>query len=343
MKWLNKPVKQSISPIYQQIKNGILNAIEERKLQIGDSIPSINKICNEFELAPGTVIRAYDELREMGIISSKQGKGYFVAGIYIEQKTKIFLLFDRINAFKEILYDSFRNEFDEETDIQVFFHHYDSKRFEKLVRENLGKFSHYILMPHLHENIQRVVQRIPEKRLIFIDNLPTNLHTNAHAVYQNFYNDIYNALEDRITEIAKYKSINLSLSKSDFQFVPQETQKGFVSFCETHQFQHKIIQNITESNISKNDLYIIFDDSELLNTLKIIQNKQGYFGVKHRFRTHGKNGCRFGKRKNERSDCKSVQADLQEFVLKAPSGSTAGGEKRRTERKNSMKLISFSI
>lgn len=273
MKWLNKPDKQSIKPVYQQIKEDILSAVGNQKLRIGESIPSINKICGEFGIAPGTVIRAYEELREMGIISSKQGKGYFVAGTQVEQKTKIFLLFDRMNAFKEILYDSFRNEFTEETEIQVFFHHYDSKRFEKLIRENLGKFSHYILMPHLNENIQRIVQRIPEKRLIFIDNLPANLRTNAHAVYQDFYNDISNALTERILEISKYKFINLSLSKSDFQFVPHETQKGFVNFCEIHQLQHKIMQNISETNISKNNLYIIFDDNELLNTLKIIQQK----------------------------------------------------------------------
>jgi DNA-binding transcriptional regulator YhcF (GntR family) len=273
MKWLNKPDKQSITPIYQQIKDSVLNAVEDKKLLIGESVPSINKICGEFELAPGTVIRAYNELREMGIISSKQGKGYFVAGTHIEKKTRIFLLFDRMNAFKEILYDSFRNEFNDDTEIQVFFHHYDSKRFEKLVRENLGKFSHYILMPHLNVRIQRIVQRFPEKRLIFIDNLPPDLHTNASAVFQDFYNDICNALKDRLNEIAKYKSVILSLSKNDFQFVPQEIQRGFVSFCKTHYLQHNIIQNITESNISRNDLYIIFDDSELLNTLKITQKK----------------------------------------------------------------------
>ncbi len=274
MKWLNKPDKKSIIPIYQQIKDGILNAVEDKKLLIGDSVPSINKICNEFELAPGTVIRAYDELRELGIISAKQGKGYFVSGTQIDKKTRIFLLFDRMNAFKEILYDSFRNEFSEETEIQVFFHHYDSKRFEKLVRENLGKFSHYILMPHFNESIQRIVQRIPEKRLIFIDNLPPNLHTNAQAVYQDFYNDIYNALQEKVTELRKYKSINLSLSKSDFQFVPVAIQKGFLRFCETNFLQHSIIQNITESNLDKNHLYIIFDDSELLNTLKTLQKRE---------------------------------------------------------------------
>lgn len=275
MKWLNKPDKKSITPIYQQIKHGILIAVEDKKLQIGDGIPSINKICSEFELAPGTVIRAYDELREMGIISSKQGKGYFISGTQIDRKTRIFLLFDRMNAFKEILYDSFRNEFSEETEIQVFFHHYDSKRFEKLVRENLGKFSHYILMPHLNESIHRIVQRIPEKRLIFIDSLPPDLHTNAQAVYQDFYNDIYYALQYKVEELRKYQSINLSLSKSDFQFVPVAIQNGFAKFCTDCKLQHNVIQDITESNLKRNHLYIIFDDSELLNTLKIIQ-KMGW-------------------------------------------------------------------
>jgi DNA-binding transcriptional regulator YhcF (GntR family) len=274
MKWFSKPDKQSIKPVYQQIRDNIIAAVSEGKLQVGDSIPSINKICKEFKIAPGTVIRAYGELLEMRIISSKQGKGYFVTGTQTEQKTKIFLLFDRMNAFKEILYDSFRNEFSDDAEIQVFFHHYDVKRFEKLVRENLGKFSHYILMPHLTESILKVMKKIPEKQLILIDNLPDGINQGILAVYQDFYHDIRKALNEKVGECSKYKTINLSLSKSEFQFVPGELQKGFLSFCRENQFQHKIIQSITESNISKNNLYIIFDDNELLSTLKIIQKKK---------------------------------------------------------------------
>ena len=273
MKWVEKPNKQAILPIYQQIKENILYAINDGKLKIGESIPSINKTCKEFDLAPGTIIRAYEELREMGIISSKQGKGYFVSGSHTDQKTKIFLLFDRMNAFKEILYDSFRNEFGDDTDIQVFFHHYDSKRFEKIVKENIGKFSHYVLMPHLHENVQKIIKRIPEKKLVFIDNLPDKLDTGASAVYQNFYGDIYGALAEKKEEICKYDCLNLSLSKSNFQFVPIGIRNGFIDFCKENGIQQKIIQNISEENLKKNQLYIIFDDIELILTLKNIQQK----------------------------------------------------------------------
>jgi len=274
MHWLKTLDKQSIHPVYQQIKDKVLLAIQANKIQLGDSIPSINKICKEFGLSPGTVIRAYDELREMGIVSSKQGKGYFIAGTNVEQKTKVFLLFDRMTAFKEILYDAFRNEFDDETDIQVFFHHYNTKRFEKLIRENLGKFSHYVLMPHLQENIQKITQRIPEKKLVFIDNLPEDIHTQAKAVYQDFKRDIYTALEGKIEAIQNYKFIVLSLSQSDFQFVPVATQKGFLEFCKQHKLEHKIVQGLKEEDLKKDTLFIIFDDRELINTLKSIQKKQ---------------------------------------------------------------------
>lgn len=277
MNWLQQTDKKSIKPVYQQIKESILSAVLNNKLKTGDSLPSVNKICSEFSLAPGTVIRAYNELKEMGIISSKQGKGYFISGTYIEQKIRIFLLFDRMNAFKEILYDSFRNEFNDETDIQVFFHHYNLKRFEKLIRENLGKFSHYVLMPHLHENVHKIIQRIPVKKLIFIDNLPDNIKTTASAVYQNFYSDILNALETKLDLIKKYKAIHLSLSQSEFQFVPKGTLDGFESFCRTNNVEHKILGSITADNLKKNQLYIIFDDGELVNTLKMIQKKNWKF------------------------------------------------------------------
>ena len=61
-------------PVYAQIKKNIEQGIREGQLQAGCKLPSINKMVSGFKLAPGTVIRAYNELRELGIISSKQGK-----------------------------------------------------------------------------------------------------------------------------------------------------------------------------------------------------------------------------------------------------------------------------
>src|SRR3989339_1429676 len=107
MKWLETPDYRAITPIYQQIKDAVVRAIENGTLTEGDQMPSIHKIRQEFNLAPGTVIRAYEELKELGVLSSKQGKGFFIASSGIQNKLKVFLLFDRMNAYKEIIYESF--------------------------------------------------------------------------------------------------------------------------------------------------------------------------------------------------------------------------------------------
>jgi DNA-binding transcriptional regulator YhcF (GntR family) len=257
-------------PVYKQIRHSIEQNIELEVLLPGDQLPSIHKLALEFHLSTGTITRAYEELRELGIISSMRGKGYFISSVDVALRYRIFLLMDRISAFKEILYDSFRNEFDDSTDIQVFFHHYNIKRFEKLIRENQGKFSHYILMPHLDQDIAKIIKKLPEKKLIFIDNFPTNLSTAANAVYQDFVNDIYQALNQKIDKIMKYKAIHLSLSQSHFQYVPEGIKTGFISFCTEHGLNHSIIRNINELNLKQDELFIIFDDRELLYALKLI-------------------------------------------------------------------------
>jgi DNA-binding transcriptional regulator YhcF (GntR family) len=266
--------RRSEVPIYKQIRTSVENSISDARLKMGDQIPSIHNIATTLGISPGTVSRAYDELRELGIISSKQGKGYYISSLDMDKHMRIFLLFDRINAYKEILYDSFRNEFDIRTDIKVFFHHCNIQNFEKLIRENLGRYSHYVLMPHLNESIKKIVTSIPENRTVFLDNLPGDLKTCAGAVYQDFHNDIYNLLELEIDRIRSYNSVNLSLSKSEFQFVPKDSQSGFIDVCKTYDLNFSIINSITASNLEKNNLYIIFDDTELIETLKIINKRK---------------------------------------------------------------------
>ena len=278
-KWGLTLNRRSEVPVFKQIQESIGQGIGSGKLVPGDQLPSIHKLAGEFGLSAGTIVRAFEELRELGIITSRQGKGYFIASVDIALRYRVFLLFDRITAFKEILYDSFRSEFDDQTDIHVFFHHYNAKRFEKLIRENQGKYSHYVLMPHLSEDIRRFLNQMPEKKTVFIDNFPEHLNSNAGAVYQDFHRDIYQALLSKIGKVREYRAVRLSLSQSDFQFVPAGTQAGFRAFCEDHQLTHSIIRNITPENLQKHELFIVFDDLELVQTLKLM-NERGWKPVR---------------------------------------------------------------
>ena len=75
---------QSETPIYQQLKNQIKDAILSGELADGDMLPSIRNMANETRASVLTVRRAYDELEEEGLIHSVHGKGSFIASKNIE-------------------------------------------------------------------------------------------------------------------------------------------------------------------------------------------------------------------------------------------------------------------
>ena len=93
---------------YKQIVASIITAIGEGELQLGDKIPSLNTLTSQYNLSQDTVLTAYNELKHRGIISSSVGKGYFIAKTDITERHNIFLLLDKMTAYKEVLYDSIK-------------------------------------------------------------------------------------------------------------------------------------------------------------------------------------------------------------------------------------------
>ena len=66
-------------PIYEQIKNAVINQIMSGELNEGDFIPSIRNLAQDIKISVMTIKKAYDELESEGYINSVQGKGTFVA------------------------------------------------------------------------------------------------------------------------------------------------------------------------------------------------------------------------------------------------------------------------
>ncbi|WP_232697504.1 GntR family transcriptional regulator [Brevibacillus daliensis] len=66
-------------PIYQQIKNQIKDGILRGELEEGEILPSIRVLANDLRVSVLTTRRVYDELESEGFITTKAGKGSFVA------------------------------------------------------------------------------------------------------------------------------------------------------------------------------------------------------------------------------------------------------------------------
>jgi GntR family transcriptional regulator len=69
----------AFSPLYQQIKQLILQRLEAGDWKPGEAIPSEMDLAARFRVSQGTVRKAIDELAADNLVVRRQGKGTFVA------------------------------------------------------------------------------------------------------------------------------------------------------------------------------------------------------------------------------------------------------------------------
>lgn len=74
-----RPESPTFSPLYRQIKNLMLNALESAEWRPGQAIPSEQELALRFNVSQGTVRKAIDEMAAENLLVRKQGKGTYVA------------------------------------------------------------------------------------------------------------------------------------------------------------------------------------------------------------------------------------------------------------------------
>lgn len=74
----------SDSPLYQQIKDQIKDAILMEELADGEALPSIRSFSNDLKVSVLTIRRVYEELEQEGFVTSQVGKGTFVSSGNLE-------------------------------------------------------------------------------------------------------------------------------------------------------------------------------------------------------------------------------------------------------------------
>jgi DNA-binding transcriptional regulator YhcF (GntR family) len=91
----------STIPKYLQLVNSIVKVVESGNIVEHFPLPSINELSFRLEISRDTIEKRYRHLKKIGVINSVHGKGYYVSNINFKQKLKIFLLFNKISAFKK--------------------------------------------------------------------------------------------------------------------------------------------------------------------------------------------------------------------------------------------------
>ncbi|MBO9586643.1 MAG: GntR family transcriptional regulator [Flavobacterium sp.] len=244
---------ESDIPKYQQLVDGITNAIAENILQKGDLLPSVNVICKTYQLSRDTVFKAYSILKDQKVIDSVPNKGYYVAG----ETRKVLLVLDTFKAYKEVLYHSVVNNLPDNVIVDVQFHHYNIDVFKTIINNGIGKYYKYVVMNFDHADIPPALSAISKDKLLLIDwNIRADKANNY--VFQDFGKAFYDALKVAVDLFKKYKKIDFVYP--DFTNHPLETVEFFKKFCADFGFEYDIVTDPKKFNIEKGIAYISVSD-----------------------------------------------------------------------------------
>ena len=264
------------TPKYIQIVEAVTNAIKQGKFKKGDPVFSINELSDEFLLSRDTVQKAYNMLRQKGIITAVKGKGFYINRTDITTPFRILLLFNKISNYKKQIYNAFVHTMGDKAVVDLKIHHFSTQLLESLITENLNEYDYYVLMPHFYDDadeIYTIIKKIPAEQLIILDRDLPHTYSKYAGVYQDFKNDIYNALESGLDLITKYKKLILVFPK--IIPYPKEIITGFRSFCNSHNLAYSIIDEIEEKTILvKKEAYVVIEETDLVTLIKSCQTKK---------------------------------------------------------------------
>ena len=262
--------EESKIPKYQQLINNVISDIQEGVLKNGDRLPSINETSEDMYLSRDTVERAYKKLREMGVITSVRGKGYYITSVESLEKIKVLLIFNKMSNYKKIIYQAIVDSLENKAIVHLQIHHADVQLFENILAENLGNYHYYVIIPHFTEITDQVlglIKKIPIDRLVLLDKNLEEIQGNFISVYQDFQNDIYEALNQGIDILRKYDKLVFILPE-ELEKKKLNIQAGFKKFCGISKFDHEIIENQDFTDVLRGEVYISMEESDLVNIVK---------------------------------------------------------------------------
>ena len=251
----------------QQLVDALIRSINLKMLSEGDPLPSVNDVMKESGLSRDTVFKSYSELKRRGIVEAIPNKGYFVT----RSQKKVFLFLDTFKAYKEVLYNSFKQSLPKDTMVDINFHHYNFELFKSIVHSSNGKFNSYVIMNFNHPEIPGIIEEIDPDKLLLID-WAIHSKPGLARVYQDFGQSVYNCLTLGWHLLRKYNEIVCVYPQ--YTFHPLESVDNVSRFCSDNNLNFSILYSTEELDIKIGKVYFVFEDIDLATILEQANRKK---------------------------------------------------------------------
>lgn len=276
--------KSSKMPRYRQVIRSVINGIKAGKLQLGDKIPSINALSEEYDLSRDTVEKAYSQLKEQNIIVSVRGKGYYIAKTDLSIQISVLFLINKLSSYKMRIFNAFVKELGKNAKVDLDIYHCEPSVFKNTLNKKKDQYDFFVVMPHFRNekfkhmgcppNILKMLQQFPEDKLIIMDRNIDRLPSRVSRIYQDFKLDIFNALSDCLEQIKQYQKIILVFPSKSFYPYPEAIIIGFKYFCSTYDLSYEVLEEFKEDMTPQlHALYIVIAEADLVNLVKQIRDR----------------------------------------------------------------------
>lgn len=246
-------VKQLADLISQDISMG--------RYKTDTSLPSINQLSHDYKVSRDTVFKAFIDLKERGIIDSTPGKGYYVVN---RQKNILFLL-DEYSPFKDTLYNSFVRKLSAQYKVDLWFHQYNEKFFNTLLRDSIGRYNKYVVMNFDNEKFSPYLYKIDPSRLLLLDFGQFDKKEYSY-ICQDFGKAFYQAMSQLTGRLQRYQKLILFLPRESKH--PKETCDYFRKYGTDNQMDYAIIESMDELEVQSGEVYIAIRQTDVVEIVK---------------------------------------------------------------------------
>lgn len=201
--------KRSDIPLYRQIYRQIEEGRRSGALPAGTILPSMNELADSHEISRETVKKAYNLLCRDGIVVSRQGKGFYVAEPSAGAEKKILVLIDKQSIYNQLMLQSLQERLAGRAHLTILLHNQDLGLLEYYLDSSLDMYDYYLVSPHFpldkvsQTRAVRQLKRIPNRKLIMVDNWLREVPGNYGVVYQDFRHDAENGLMEGADDILR--------------------------------------------------------------------------------------------------------------------------------------------
>jgi len=178
-------------------------------------------------------------------------------------------LFDNFTPYKEDIYSAFWEKVGRKGNVEVYFHHFNLKIFNNLIKDAIGNHTAYVVVPIPTKKVASILDLIPRDKLYILDYGMQLFGRKFPSVCQNFREDVYNALCAGSDLIKKYKKLSMIFPESSN--IPQDIKRGFERYCREKGLAYETIRVFSANELMKNNAYLVFDD---ISFVKLVQSAQ---------------------------------------------------------------------